>query len=372
MKITRSIISAIIVILIVGLLTGCSFRGINFMRYTYPDEEKYTVGDTVIQTDITDVDVDWPCGKVEIVPADTDAISVTEICEDNIELTDSVRLHWLMDGMTLKIKYAGSSSERKMFPIKKLIITLPERICLSALKVDATSADIEVNGIKTKTAMLSSTSGSITGEIENTDKAALSSTSGRINVKLGEADEIISNTTSGSLKIIFDKAENVKADSTSGHISLEGSVFGNLCAETVSGGIGAKIKGKTASIELESTSGDITCIAESSEKLKASSTSGDVDLKAGRADNVNAESTSGSINLSFDVAPEKIDAESTSGTIKLFLPEDAGFTAEVSTASGDFDSDFALWKNKNKYKANDGSAEFELETTSGNIKIKIK
>lgn len=83
-----------------------------------------------------------------------------------------------------------------------------------------------------------------------------------------------------------------------------------------------------------------------------------------------AESVSGYIEYTADVCPYKFEAESVSGDIFVRLTSDSDFSLEFETVSGKLDSDLNLVKvEKDHYIHGNGIAEFEVETTSGNLKI---
>ena len=58
-----------------------------------------------------------------------------------------------------------------------------------------------------------------------------------------------------------------------------------------------------------------------------------------------------------------------SGDIDLWLPADAGFTASVDQASGDFSSDLAMKMQGKKYVFGDGSGTLKVDTASGDVVI---
>ncbi|MDD6847516.1 MAG: DUF4097 family beta strand repeat-containing protein [Oscillospiraceae bacterium] len=70
---------------------------------------------------------------------------------------------------------------------------------------------------------------------------------------------------------------------------------------------------------------------------------------------------------------DDIDMESVSGNVNITIPEKiGGFTADYDTVSGDFSTDFSVKTIGNSHTYGDGSAEFDFETVSGDIKITAK
>ena len=104
--------------------------------------------------------------------------------------------------------------------------------------------------------------------------------------------------------------------------------------------------------------------------LSLDSTSGDITATAVTARNVGVDTTSGKVTLELLNCPMELDVETTSGDVKLTLPADSGFRLEFDHASGDFEnSDFPLSRRGGSYIAGDGSAEFSVDTTSGDLHI---
>ena len=67
--------------------------------------------------------------------------------------------------------------------------------------------------------------------------------------------------------------------------------------------------------------------------------------------------------------PEKVDMDAVSGDLELILPEDAGFTLDLDSVSGDFTSEFATTASKERHTCGDGSCKISADSVSGNIYI---
>ena len=55
---------------------------------------------------------------------------------------------------------------------------------------------------------------------------------------------------------------------------------------------------------------------------------------------------------------------------KIYSYEDENFTISYDTTSGDFDSDIEMAQKGSKYVAGKGSDRFNIDTTSGDLRIK--
>ncbi len=67
--------------------------------------------------------------------------------------------------------------------------------------------------------------------------------------------------------------------------------------------------------------------------------------------------------------PHSIILSTVSGNVDLLLPENAGFTARLSTVDGKFTSDFDTVVSGKRYTCGDGKCTIEIEGVSGDITI---
>ena len=79
-------------------------------------------------------------------------------------------------------------------------------------------------------------------------------------------------------------------------------------------------------------------------------------------------STSGNIEVSLG-GIRQLEINATSGSIRAALPENPGFTARVSTTSGDVTCAIPASKEGDRYVCGDGSAKVEITATSGDVRI---
>ena len=156
-----------------------------------------------------------------------------------------------------------------------------------------------------------------------------------------------------TIKIPRAYAENlkeVKISSTSAEISLNGLSVSKITEiDTVSGRVTAENL-TAASLECDTVSGDI----------KAS----------GAIEAFDLDSTSGAAEITTSVPLKKLETDTVSGDVTVNLPEDSGFTLEFDTVSGDINCELPMTNKNGKHICNDGSAEFEADSTSGDFTIK--
>ena len=268
----------------------------------------FSEGNATITGRVESVRISWTSGLVTVAYHDADTVLLEEKADRPVNGND--RMRWKMDGTTLVVEYNTPRFFSFFSPSKALTVTLPQGISLKRAEIEATSADIVIPEMAAEEVVLGSTSGDVSASVAASAVSG-GSTSGSIDLKVcGSTGNVKLGTTSGMLSVAVGQAENVALDTTSGGIRLE--------AEEV---------GKAA---LGSTSGDISA------QVKAF---GQMHIGA----------TSGSVNAALSAAP--------------------GFTAKVSTTSGDFSSDIPLSKDGNSWSCGDGSAALEIGTTSGDVKL---
>jgi len=145
--------------------------------------------------------------------------------------------------------------------------------------------------------------------------------------------------------------EHVHIVNTSGSVQLALEDLGHMQIETVSGSIHAEV-GCCDDLELKSSSGSIEASLSSCVHVETTSSSGQVFLSV--ADTIMA-----------------LDVSSSSGRITLALPEEMGFTAHVAMGRSEFKSELPVRRVDRGYVSGDGSAEIELESSSGDVFLQV-
>ena len=273
--------------------------------------DDYTSGGATITDAVEELEIDWTSGSVTVSYHDADTVVLEETADRAINGND--RMRWKMDGKKLVVEYSTPGFFDFLNfskPSKALTVTLPKGASLKKADIIATSADIIVQELTAEEVALGSTSGDVKAEVT---------------------------------------APIVYGESTSGSVTL-------------------KVNGKAENVKMGATSGNLSLILDEAEKADLGTTSGEVSLDAGNVKEVKLGTTSGEIRVKVK-AFGKMKIGATSGSVDAELSAEPGFTAEVSTTSGDFSSDMPLAKNGNTWSCGDGSAKLEIGVTSGNVKI---
>lgn len=161
---------------------------------------------------------------------------------------------------------------------------------------------------------------------------------------------------------------DIQLDGVSDDIYIVGAKLNELNVNGISGSI--DIENVSAKeIDLDTVSGLISATYCAADTIKVVSISGDITVDGGFG-NAKLDSTSGTVwfrDGSDGINELKIGT--VSGDVIMQLPQGAGFNMKVSTVSGDVSSVFGLVKNGSNYVYGDASADFDIDTVSGDITI---
>ncbi len=305
----KMMIIAVLTVIAAACLCGCSVGFINGSSVKYDNADKYTAGDREITDKIDRLDIDWVSGKVTVSADSGSSVRVTETTE--ADLDDKLKVHTWAEGSTLHVRFCKSGERYELEEVKSLEITVPEDTVFKSIDVDTSSADVFCDGITAENAVMDASSGNM--------------------MYNGDADSFKADTSSGGIGF-SGSAEKISTNSSSGNVSITQT-------------------GSADSISVDTSSGDMDIDCEYTKKLQADSSSGGKVIRLAQM-------------------PEETTLDSSSGDVELYLPEDAGFTAEISTSSGDVEYELPLEKSgEDTYVCANGEAGLSISTSSGNVKI---
>lgn len=166
------------------------------------------------------------------------------------------------------------------------------------------------------------------------------------------------------------KLANLEVNSVSADIHLNTVQAGAASISTTSGRIQLVDCAVTELAELNTVSGRLEAtFAQPLNELQAKSTSGAIRVSVPSITRFEAGTVSGAVSLSAKSAPETLEIETTSGDIELTFPEDASFTLDYDSVSGDLSSDLPCQTHAGKYIFGDGKGEYSIDTVSGDVRI---
>lgn len=149
---------------------------------------------------------------------------------------------------------------------------------------------------------------------------------------------------------LCEKITEVSVDSTSGDVRVNGLHAETFHFETVSGNV------ETADIH-------------SSKECDFDTVSGDLNL-SGNFEELEIETVSGECSVFSSVTPSELSFDGVSGGLTLQIPETSQFTLDFDTTSGSFQNDFATNQTDDTYVCGNGSAQYDIQTVSGDVVIR--
>lgn len=142
------------------------------------------------------------------------------------------------------------------------------------------------------------------------------------------------------------------------------------------------------SLEVDAASADLTVRDLTVREVEIDTASGTGRFDGCTVSSLDVDTASGDITfngslgeLEFDAAsagfvgvlsnvPDRINVDSMSGDLDITLPEDAGFTVDMDTMSGDFSSDFPTTSKNGSHICADGRCKIIVSAMSGDVTIR--
>ena len=316
-------VCAVVVVVAVILAESGIFSSTGLASYA--NAEKYTAGPATISENVRNLDIGWVNGSVTVAYHQDSTVLLEETA--NRELNEDTEMRWWLDGDTLRVQYAKPGLRLDWNLEKHLTLTLPEGTELGEVQIGATSADLVIPEMKAENIILETTSGDVKATAE-AETVIIAGTSGDMEANL-TVKKLEAGTTSGSLNFTLTGTEQAALTSTSGSVRVTGD--------------------RVDKLDAGSTSGRIEVTFDEMGDAKVGNTSGGVTVRTGKVNS--------------------LDIGCTSGEITAALPAEPGFTLQVETTSGDFNTDMSLTKNGDIYTCGDGSARINIGATSGNVRV---
>lgn len=298
-----------------SLMVGYAFgRNKTFgVSTVYPDGDSYNVGSREYTVPVSDIEVDWLAGSLQILVWDEDNIKVEE--EGEIKDEDE-KLRSRIDGGKLQIKYvkSGFGFFRGM-PTKKLTLYIPSSFAANLGEVDvAAVGDVKINGLGMRSVEIENASGIITLDGVRASQAGIDTASGDITVK-GDFVELDIDSASG--KTSFDgSCERIDVDTASGDVMIKGE-FNTLDVTSASGRVDINASNPTLKrIDADTASGDISVTVSASIK----GFSAELYSVSGRTVIKNGENTVTARRYEYgDKSAAKFNLDTTSGNIEIII-----------------------------------------------------
>lgn len=300
---------------VLALLAGglmIFFRGFH-IGLNYAHAEAYTAGGTEITDAVKHLDIHWTEGAVNLAYHDKATIEIAETAPKAIGADAALR--WWLDGDTLRVQYAKSGYFSFRGLHKALTVTLPRGMALDSVAIEATSADVNVPDLRAGTVDIGLTSGDLAFRQSGASKAvALSSTSGSITADVDEVETLNASITSGDIRVALNRADAVALSTTSGNIDLAGGDVQAASIDTTSGAVGVSLEA-FGELRVDATSGGVTAALPTEPGYRA-----EIDTTSGKVSYTVALARDGETYTCGD-ASAHVRIDTTSGDVRL---EEAG------------------------------------------------
>ena len=121
-------------------------------------------------------------------------------------------------------------------------------------------------------------------------------------------------------------------------------------------------------LDFDGASGNLILDNCDIEELDIDTASGDVEF-SGVLNELDFDAASARFDGEFHNIPQKLNLDAMSGNMTLVLPENSGFSLELDTMSGSFDSDFTFQVHGDTYVCGSGDCKITVSTMSGDVSI---
>lgn len=297
-------------IVLACLSCGCRNRSLQISN-TYKDSEKYQAGSFSYRaSDIDRISIEYNSGDVTIVQSDSATLNVTET---GLSLSDAQKVHWYLDGRTLRIKFCKSGfTGTFLMNSKKLTVEIPAGIGIDAavtsgniafatdieaqeLNIAATSGSIGAMALRSDSLNAAMTSGTFRAERIETGEAAFGVTSGSIFIDTLIADKADLGGVSCRVEVTVAIVDEVRVGCTSGNVKIGLASCRKAEIECTSGNIDiTALPADGATVQYARTSGSLKASGYSTVdgklvfgqggcQLKVGTTSGDLSISEGGA-----------------------------------------------------------------------------------------
>jgi len=261
-RFTGIIIKNVAMIAVGGVIAALAKKGIE--KFVYPDAEKYICGPAEISSEIKHIDINWLNGEVRVKTWDYNTVAFVETAEENQEVPQSENLYYMVNNNRLYIKFCKSGD---IVNIKKKTLTLciPNEMVLDDIKINTTSADVEVFDVIIDDVDITSNSGNVMADIPSSDRVAVKTTSGHVEVNVSSLGSMEIKTVSGNIGAYSDVLPSIlDLKTTSGEVTVKLPAYAKFNPEvsTTSGSVYSEYRYEESAekISVKTVSGDINFI----------------------------------------------------------------------------------------------------------------
>lgn len=151
--------------------------------FTYADAGKYSAGGANIESTITDIEIDWVSGNVNVAYGDVENVTFSEQAQET--LSQETTMHYWLENATLHIKYAKSGIKLTNMeqPAKDLTVLLPASLVLNELEIDSVDANVTVTDLNVQDVEIDNVAGNIDATFASIHDFSVSLVSGNATMR---------------------------------------------------------------------------------------------------------------------------------------------------------------------------------------------
>ena len=210
-----------LVLSLVTIMSGCVFRETGYD--VYDNASSYTMAeDTVSVDNISEIDINWISGKVNIETSDTDKVTFSESHKDGI--SKDLYMRYLVANGKLTIQYcrSGLKIRNSSAPVKKdLTVYVPSNVVFREIECNTVSSNLNMKGVATRELNMENVSGTISLSDVKADEIDVENVSGNISIKTDENIRRFDiETVSGNVTITAPSVSSVSAEGVSCSLTL--------------------------------------------------------------------------------------------------------------------------------------------------------
>ena len=226
-RIKKYICSIFIILAIMATFAGCNAVKSDIDYGFYENEQSYKSGNfEYTANEIDNIELNWHSGKINILRSDKENLSVSE---NNDKLEESQKLHYFIDGSTIKINYCKSRYVGKIDEKQKnILVEIPEKINLdiNTLNSDVSADDLSLSNLDIKIA-----NGSLNVNTLESDKMDFNISNGSLNVNTLESDKMNATVGNGRTSLGVAKCNLLDLNTFNGDVEI--TLLDNLGAEVL-------------------------------------------------------------------------------------------------------------------------------------------
>lgn len=165
------------------------------------------------------------------------------------------------------------------------------------------------------------------------------------------------------------RLDDLRINVASAQVEADGVDAENIRICTASGRIAVRQQGRCEELKVDSASGGVAVELDKVDKLNINTASGAVYVNAAQLEKADVSCVSGKVTMQFADAPDRVDVETVSGDATLLLPRDAGFTAELDSATGKLGGELIKGSHGDEATVGNGKCIIDMDSVSGDLTI---